>query len=62
MQRIMKDWNEGWNKKRSEAGWKGKHKRKASPDDYEELLNLSKYPGSILERIFKISRPSGYGF
>jgi 16S rRNA G527 N7-methylase RsmG len=50
----MKDWGEEWKKRRSEAGWKGQRKTKASPDDYEELLNHSRYPGSILERIYKI--------
>lgn len=50
----MKDWSAEWKKRRSEAGWKGKRKRKASPDDYGELLNLSRYPSSILERIYKI--------
>jgi len=54
MMLIMKDWSEEWNKRRSEAGWKGQRKTKASPDDYEELLNHSRYPGSILERIFKL--------
>nr|CBH37998.1 putative SAM dependent methyltransferase [uncultured archaeon] len=54
MRGIMKDWSEEWKKRRSEAGWKGQRKRKAYPDDYEELLNLSRYPGSILKRIYKI--------
>ena len=27
----MKDWSEEWNKRRSEAGWKGQRKTKASP-------------------------------
>ena len=50
----MKDWSEEWNKRRSEAAWKAQRKTKASPDDYGELLNLLRYPGSILERIFKL--------